>query len=62
MTKLTKSDTRALWYAVDALHWQVRAMPDVVPEIPKETIEAERKLLSEARAALRKVNAIRKTT
>lgn len=56
---LTKADTVALWHAVEAMVYQVRAMPEVEGITP-EQIEAERARLLAAKRALRKVNAIRK--
>lgn len=54
-TTLTKADATALWHAVDAMRWNLRAMstmPDMAQHIP-----AERARFDAARAALRKVYA-----
>lgn len=56
---LTKADTVALWYAVEAMVYQVRAMPEV-ESITPDQIEAERVRLTAAKRALRKVNKLRK--
>lgn len=57
---LTKAETTALWHAVDALAFQVRVMPDMVPPLSDECIASERKHLVTARRALRKVNELRR--
>ena len=57
--KLSKADTVALWHAVDAYAYSVRAMSDI-DGITPETLGAERSRLLAAKRALRKVNAIRK--
>lgn len=59
LTRLTKADTTALWHAVDAMSFAVRAMPSL-EAITSEQIEAEKVRLTAARRALRKVNTIRK--
>lgn len=63
-TPLTKEDTVALWHAVDSYALQVAVMPSMtMPDgstFTAEQIAAERLLLSQARRALRKANAIRK--
>jgi len=56
---LTKDDTRALWYAVEALGYQVAAMRDM--DFTDEQRQSERALLLAAKRALRKANAIRKS-
>ncbi|MBO9679511.1 MAG: hypothetical protein J7556_14815 [Acidovorax sp.] len=62
--KLTKTDTVALWHAVDSYALQVKVMSSMtMPDGSKftpEQIEAERQRLLQAHRALRKVNAIRK--
>ena len=57
--KLTKAETVALWHAVDALAWQVRVMKDITPPMDAESMDSERKRLTTAKRALRKVNALR---
>lgn len=56
--KLTKDDTRALWYAVEAQHEMLRAMRG--EGFTSEQMEAEPAAVLAARRALCKVNAIRK--
>lgn len=62
--RLTKADTVALWHAVDAMVYQLRAMSDMNSEDPgkytSELCAAERERMLAAKRALRKVNAIRK--
>lgn len=58
--KLTKSDTVALWHAVEAMALNCRVMREIQPPIAEEAQKAEWDRLRAARAALRKVNAIRK--
>jgi len=58
---LTKADTTALWYAVDAYSSMVRAMRDLPTRLPEASIDKERQILLTAKRALRKVNAIRKS-
>lgn len=55
-TTLTKADATAIWHAVDAMRWNLRAMrdmPDVAQHIP-----AEQARYDAARSALRKVQAL----
>ncbi len=59
--QLTKDDTRALWYAVDAYTSMVKAMRDLPTPIPDDVAAKEREVLATAKRALRKVNAIRST-
>lgn len=63
-TTLTKSDTVALWHAVDAMDWQIVGMRAIEKETPGSftpaQFAAEEDLRAQARRALRKVNAIRK--
>lgn len=63
--KLTKSDTRALWHAVDAMKYSIIGMRELEKEEPgkftPEQIQAEEDRLEEAKSALRKVQAIRRT-
>lgn len=56
---LTKADTRALWYAVQCLSLEVRVMHADPANFTQEQLKAEQQRLRAARAALRKVNAIR---
>lgn len=58
-TTLTKADTVALWYAVDAFGYSVRAMLGIEGFTP-EQVESERARLIAAKRALRKVNKLRK--
>ncbi len=58
MNTLTKNDTRALWYAVQAYDDLVSAMRG--ENFTAEQMAAERAMAVHARRALRKVNAIRK--
>jgi hypothetical protein len=62
--RLTKADTVALWHAIDAQGYAVRAMRDMNREEPgkftPEEIATEQERLLAAMRALRKVNAIRK--
>lgn len=55
--KLTRSETRALWAAVE---WMALCLRQTGAGTP-EQIEAEKERLNLARLALRKVNAIRKS-
>lgn len=57
--RLTREDTRALWYAVQCLSLQVRVMSQDADAFTPEQIKAEQKRLKAARLGLRKVNAIR---
>lgn len=57
--QLTKDDTRALWYAVDAYGAMVKAMRELPTPIPADVAAKEREVLATAKRALRKVNAIR---
>ena len=57
--QLTKDDTRALWYAVDAYGAMVKAMRDLPTPVPADVAAKEREVLATAKRALRKVNAIR---
>lgn len=62
-TTLSKADTVALWYAVQAQSDLFRATRDLHREVGKftaEQIEGERLRLLHSKRALRKVNAIRK--
>jgi hypothetical protein len=61
ITQLTKADTTALWYAVDAYGSMVHAMRDLPTCLSEAAIDKERQILLTAKRALRKVNAIRKT-
>ncbi|MBT2333588.1 hypothetical protein J7E49_06685 [Variovorax paradoxus] len=56
---LTKAETVALWHAVDDMALMVRAMRQD-PLCTPEQIAARRTLLTTAKRALRKVNALRK--
>lgn len=56
--KLTKADTVALWHAVEWMALCLR-QADPAQESP-EALDAERERLRAARAALRKVNALRR--
>lgn len=56
---LTKADTRALWYAVQCLSVEVRVMSASPADFTPEQVKDEQQKLRAARAALRKVNAIR---
>lgn len=58
--KLTKTDTLALWYAVGAYISIVKAMKDLPSPVPQDVVDKERQVLTAAKRALRKVNAIRK--
>ncbi|MDR6767693.1 hypothetical protein J2W88_002974 [Acidovorax delafieldii] len=61
--QLTKDDTVALWYAVQAQGDMYRATRDLHRDEGKftsEQIEADRQRLAQSKRALRKVNAIRK--
>lgn len=58
--ELTKTDTVALWYAVDAYASMVKAMKDLHQPIAPDVAAKERQVLATAKLALRKVNAIRK--
>ncbi|MBB1599939.1 hypothetical protein [Variovorax sp. UMC13] len=62
--KLTKADTVALWHAIDAQGYAVRAMRDMNREEPgqftHEQIAVEQERLLAAKRALRKVNALRR--
>lgn len=62
--KLTKADTVALWHAVNAQGYAMQAMRELNREQPgkftAEEIEGEDARLTQAKRALRKVNAIRK--
>ncbi len=58
--ELTKTDTRALWYAVEAYISIVKAMKDLPSPVPQDVVDKERQILTAAKRALRKVNAIRK--
>jgi hypothetical protein len=60
MAELKRAETAALWHAVEALAWQCRVMKDIVPPLSQESQDAEWERLRLARAALRKVNAIRR--
>lgn len=53
---LTKADATALWHAIDAMRWSLKAMKDMNPEV-QEHIPAETERFDAARAALRKVQA-----
>lgn len=53
---LTRADAIALWHAVDAMRWSLRAMRDMNPEV-QEHIPAETRRHEAAKAALRKVQA-----
>lgn len=55
--KLTRRDAVALWHAVEAFKDLVRVMPGM-DGVSDALIDAEVQLLAEARAALRKVQAI----
>lgn len=55
-TTLTKADATALWHAVDAMRWSLKAMQNMNPEV-QEHIPAEQARFDAARAALRKVQA-----
>lgn len=62
-TTLTKEDTVALWYAVQAQGDLFRATRDLHREegnFTAEQIEADRQRLAQSKRALRKVNAVRK--
>lgn len=56
--KLKKSDTVALWHAVQAQGDMVQAMKGM--NFTPEQVEVEQAKLSASKAALRKVNAIRR--
>lgn len=60
--KLTKTDTVALWHAVDAYALQVRLMRSPPCVCTPEQFAAERDRVLAAKHALRKVNQIRKAT
>lgn len=55
MAPITQRESRALWHAVDALRWQIKAMEDM-PDLA-EHLKADRWKLVDAKAALRKVQA-----
>lgn len=54
---LTKADATALWHAVDAMRYELRAMRDMAPEVQAH-IPAATERCDAARAALRKVQAL----
>ena len=56
--KLTTRDTKALWYAISWMDLCLQVSPSEGTTV--EAIEAEKTRLTEAKRALRKVNAIRK--
>ena len=60
INQLTKADTVALWYAVDAYALQVRYMGHEPNPSTPEQIAAERNRVLAAKRALRKVNQLRK--
>lgn len=59
--ELTKTDTVALWYAVDAYASMVKVMKDRHQPIAPDVAAKERQALAIAKRALRKVSAIRRT-
>lgn len=56
--RLTKNETNALWHAVEFMKLGIPAMAGM--SCTAEQINAEKERLKLARAALRKVNALRK--
>lgn len=55
--KLTKTDTVALWHAVQ---WMALCLQQSAGLMPSDTMATERERLRAAKRALRKVNAIRR--
>jgi len=56
---LTSADTRALWHAIDDMAYAHRSMR-CLKDLGQEVIDGHAKKLKQARAALRKVNELRK--
>lgn len=59
--ELSKLDTLALWYVVDAYSSMVKAMKGLPRPLAPDVSAKERQVLAIAKRALRKVSAIRKT-